>query len=259
MHLATQTLVGKIKKTRGITGSQCTKIVKRRFRSARNVNIGARIKAPAQEMKPVISTWPLMRWGMDIVGPIGAENSPKRYFLLATDYFIKWIEGETYKEIKQKNVIQFIERNIIQRFGGSAYIVTDRGPQFIGKSLNALQDKYGFKMIHSSSRYAQENGQAERSNKTIMEEIKKRVAKSGHGWYTNFSDILWAYRTTRRQPTGETPFFMAYDIEAVAPTNHYCQMKKENQIQRIPLRSNIGECNMAYIWSKHPYMNSTMK
>lgn len=34
-----------------------------------------------------------MRWGMDIVGPIGAENCPKKYFLLATDYFTKWIEG----------------------------------------------------------------------------------------------------------------------------------------------------------------------
>lgn len=29
---------------------------------------------------------------------------------------------------------------------------------------------------------------------------------------------MWVYRTTRRQLTGETPFFMAYGIEAVAPT-----------------------------------------
>lgn len=155
---------------------------------------------------------------MDIVGPIGAENSHRRYFLLVTDNFTKWIEGETYKEVKQKNVIQFIERNIIHRFGVPAYIITDRGLQFIGKSLNALKDKYGFEMIHSSSRYAQGNGQVERSNGTIVEEMKKMVTKSGHNWYSDFSDILWAYRTTRRQPTGETPFFMTYGVEAATPT-----------------------------------------
>ena len=30
--------------------------------------------------------------------------------------------------------------------------------------------------------------------------------------------VLWAYRTTARTPTGETPFKLAFDTEAVIPT-----------------------------------------
>lgn len=131
MHLATQTLVGKIK-NQGYYWPTMHQDCGEKVRSCRQCQFwGPKIRAPTQEMKPIVSPWPFMRWGMDIVGPIGPENSTKRYFLLATDYFTKWIEGETYKEIKQKNVIQFIERNIIHRFGVPAYIVTDRGPQFM--------------------------------------------------------------------------------------------------------------------------------
>ena len=36
-------------------------------------------------------------------------------------------------------------------------------------------------------------------------------------WAEELSKVLWAYRTTSRTLTGETPFSMAYDVEAMVP------------------------------------------
>ncbi|CAE5959511.1 unnamed protein product [Arabidopsis arenosa] len=37
------------------------------------------------------------------------------------------------------------------------------------------------------------------------------------GWYDELQPVLWAYRTTPRRPTGETPFSLVYGMEAVVP------------------------------------------
>ena len=34
-------------------------------------------------------------------------------------------------------------------------------------------------------------------------------------WPDELPSVLWAYRTTTRMPTGETPFWLAYGSEAV--------------------------------------------
>ena len=37
------------------------------------------------------------------------------------------------------------------------------------------------------------------------------------GWYDELQPVLWAYRTTPRRSTGETPFSLVYRMEAVVP------------------------------------------
>ncbi|KAG7552326.1 Retrotransposon gag domain [Arabidopsis thaliana x Arabidopsis arenosa] len=71
---------------------------------------------------------------------------------------------------------------------------------------------------YSTPRYPQGNGQAEASNKTILSNLKKRLSARKGGWYDELQPLLWAYRTTPRRATGETPFSLVYGMEAVVPT-----------------------------------------
>ncbi|RVW24154.1 hypothetical protein CK203_087035 [Vitis vinifera] len=41
---------------------------------------------------------------MDIVGPLPAAAAKKKFLLIATDYFSKWVEVEAYASIKDKDV-----------------------------------------------------------------------------------------------------------------------------------------------------------
>jgi hypothetical protein len=47
--------------------------------------------------------------------------------------------------------------------------------------------------------------------------IKTRLEGAKGLWPEELPNILWAYRTTARTPTGETPFRLAYGTEAVIP------------------------------------------
>lgn len=47
--------------------------------------------------------------------------------------------------------------------------------------------------------------------------MKKKVGKKKGTWADELPEILCAYRTTPKTSTGETPFVLAYEIEAMIP------------------------------------------
>ena len=53
------------------------------------------------------------------------------------------------------------------------------------------------------------------TNQTLLKIIKARLDEAKGVWSEELLNILWAYRTTSRTPTGETPFSLTYDTEAV--------------------------------------------
>ena len=74
------------------------------------------------------------------------------------------------------------------------------------------------KQFFSTPGRPQANGQTEVTNRTILDGIKKRLEEAKGRWVEELYAVLWAYRTTVRTPTGETPFMLAYGSEAVIPT-----------------------------------------
>ena len=88
------------------------------------------LKSPVQDLISITSPWPFAQWGIDIVGPLPTASTQKKLLLVATDYFSKWIKAEAFSSIKDKDVTQFIWKNIVCRFGIPKSIVSDNGPQF---------------------------------------------------------------------------------------------------------------------------------
>ena len=75
-----------------------------------------------------------------------------------------------------------------------------------------------FPITHSSSEHPQANGQAEVTNRTISPSLKTRLEKAKGLWEKELLTLLWAYQTTPRATTRETPFSLTYGFEAVVPT-----------------------------------------
>ncbi|RVW84455.1 Gag-Pol polyprotein [Vitis vinifera] len=158
----------------------------------------------------------LCAWGMDIVGPPSSacpENSP-----CATDYFSKWVEAEAYASIKDKDVTKFVWKNIVCRFGIPQTIIADNGPQFDSIAFRNFCSELNIRNSYSTPRYPQSNGQAEATNKTLITALKKRLEQAKGKWVEELPGVLWAYRTTPGRPTGNTPFALAYGMDAVIPT-----------------------------------------
>jgi ribonuclease HI len=73
---------------------------------------------PLVPLHPTIPSWPFNAWGIDVISPIDPPSSRgPRFILVAMDYFSKWAEAVPLWEVKSDNVINFLERNIIYRFG----------------------------------------------------------------------------------------------------------------------------------------------
>ncbi|KAJ9561688.1 hypothetical protein OSB04_006848 [Centaurea solstitialis] len=175
------------------------------------------VHRPSEPLHSVLVPWPFMRWGMDIVGKLPPAPGQKVYLLVLTDYFSKWIEAGAFSQVRDKEVISFIQKNIIYRFGVPAEIMCDNGSQFISDKTRTFCEKRGIKLITSTPRYPQSNGLAESSNKVIINSIRKRLKGAKGKWVEELPSVLWANRTTPRASTGQTPYSLVYGCEAVLP------------------------------------------
>nr|XP_023900295.1 uncharacterized protein LOC112012148 [Quercus suber] len=106
----------------------------------------------------------------------------------------KWVEAEALANIRDVDVKKFVLRNIVTRFGVSQSLVSNNGLQFNSRAFHEYCSDLGIVNRYSTLAYLQSNGQAKATNKAIVNGLKMR------------------------RSTGETPFSLAYRVEAVIPT-----------------------------------------
>ncbi|KAM2298876.1 hypothetical protein ACFXTI_000795 [Malus domestica] len=141
---------------------------------------------------------------MDFIGQIYPACSKGHTFIIvATDYFTKWVEASTVKSITSAAVKSFIETKILYRFGVPETIIMDRGPSFISKEVEEFASKYKIKMIQSSPYYPQSNGQAESSNKILVNIIKRMVIDSPEKWHEKWGIFFGHTELPRGQEQGQ--------------------------------------------------------
>ena len=81
----------------------------------------------------------------------------------------------------------------------------------------ALADSRGIKILNSTPYYEQANGQAGATNKTVINFIEKIVKENTRSWHIMLSEVLSAYRTSKKSSTGVTPFMLTYGHDAMLP------------------------------------------
>ncbi|CAN6567189.1 unnamed protein product [Malus baccata var. baccata] len=192
---------------------------------------------PSVPLNPVVKPWPFRGWAMDFIGQIYPASSKGHTFIIvATNYFTKWVEASAVKSITSAVVKNFIETKILHRYGVPETIVTDRGPSFISKEVEEFASKYKIKMIQSSPYYPQSNGQAEASNKILVNIIKRMVIDSPEKWHARLGNTLWAYRTSKRAGTGTTPYALTFGQDAVLPMEiNVSSVRIQNQFGLKPI------------------------
>ncbi|KAK2997940.1 hypothetical protein RJ639_025715 [Escallonia herrerae] len=80
-----------------------------------------------------------------------------------------------------------------------------------GLILNGIEQRF------TSVAHPQTNGQTEVTNRTLLQGIKKKLNGAKGLWVDELPKILWAYNTTTRTSTGETPFSLSFGTDALIP------------------------------------------
>ena len=151
------------------------------------------------------------------MGPFPKAVGNKKYFLVDTDYFTKWVEAKPLSNIREVDAKRFVWKNIVTRFGVPHVLISDNGLQFDSKMFRKYCGELGIINRYSTPTYPQGNRQAEAVNKVIVSGLKKRLDDAKGKWVEELSHVLWMYRTMPRRSTGETSFSMTYGAEAVIP------------------------------------------
>ncbi|GKV19462.1 hypothetical protein SLEP1_g29723 [Rubroshorea leprosula] len=149
---------------------------------------------PTEELRNLVAPWPFAQWGLDLLGPFVKGVGGVTHLVVAVDYFTKWVEARPLSSLTSRRIEDFVFSAIICRYGIPNQIVTDNGPEFNCTSFRDCCSSYGIKLLFTSVYHPETNGMADELN-----------------------NVLWAYQTTTRTATGETPYHLAFGTEAVIP------------------------------------------
>jgi hypothetical protein len=140
--------------------------------------------------------------------------------LVAVNKFTKWVEAAPVSTQDSTAAINFI-KSIIFRFGVPHSIIRDNGTNFTSKEFKNYCKSMVIKLKFAFVAHPKTNGQVEKANGLICNDIKKRLLapleKAKHTWVDELPSILWSQRTTPNAATQETPFFLVHGVEAVLP------------------------------------------
>jgi hypothetical protein len=127
------------------------------------------------------------------------------------------MEAVPLKNMTHREVIHFISGHIIYRFGIPQILTTDQGSSFMSHQVHEFVKSLKIKLLSSSPYYAQANGQAKSSNKTLIKLIKKKIEENPKRWHEVLSEALWAHHISKHSATKVTPFELVYRQEAILP------------------------------------------
>jgi ribonuclease HI len=173
---------------------------------------------PSQFTKLIAHTWPLQRWGLDIVGPLPMAQGNLKFTFVAVEYFTKWIEARAVSTIMSKTAQKFFWQNIVCRFGVPSELTVDNDKQFDSQNFKDFCLSISTNLAFASVYHTQSNGVVERANGKIFTAIKKRLLDDKKGkWADQLPEVVWALNTTECWATGFTPFHLLYGSEAMTP------------------------------------------
>ena len=138
------------------------------------------------------------------------------FILVAIDYFTKWVEACSFKNVTQVTVTRFVKNNIICRYGMPEMLIIDNASNLNNRMMDHLCQQFKIQHHNSAPYRPKMNGAVEAANKNVKK-ILSKMTETYKDWHKHLPYALCAYRTSVRTSVGATPCSLVYGMEAVLP------------------------------------------
>ena len=178
-------------------------------------------KSPKQRqtapLLPIPVEAPFEKVSCDISGPWPVTHNNNRYILVFVDMCTKWTEAFAIPNIEAKTVAEIFVNEIVSRHGAPRVLLSDRGSNFLSSLFREVCFLMNTEKIFTSGYRPQTNGLVERFNGTLAQSLSMYVSSNQKDWDEHLNSVLFAYRVSPSEVTGESPFYMLYGREPLLP------------------------------------------
>jgi hypothetical protein len=177
-----------------------------------------KMKAPAQPVQLIATSWLLQRWGIDIVSKLTPAQGNYTFTVVAVEYFTKWVEAKTLTNVSSSLIKKFFWQNIICRYGVPRHITVDNTKYFDNAMFKDFYHQIGMKFAFASMYHPQTNEAVERATGLIFEAIKKILEGQKKGkWVEVMPQVVWSHNTIVCRATNFTSLWLVYGAKTVLP------------------------------------------
>ena len=171
--------------------------------------------------KPPLYLIPVQR-PFQIVG-VDVMDLPKtlqgnQHVIVFQDMFTKWPLVFAIPDQKTERVARLLVDEIIPFFGVPESLLSDRGTNLLSHLMNDVCQLLGITKLNTTAYHPQCDEMVERFNRTLKAMIRKYAAQFDDQWDRYLPGLLWAYRNTPHESTGEKPSYLLFGIDCRTPT-----------------------------------------
>ena len=140
-----------------------------------------------------ISRTPMETICMDLIGPLPETSSGNKFALTAICLLTNYVFMIPIPNKMAQQVIHAYLKHIYAQFGGSWYILTDRGTEFTAQLVHQLATELGFTKIFTSPYIPTGNSIIERAHQFLRHSISKIIHEKQIEWDTACHIVAMAF------------------------------------------------------------------
>ena len=154
---------------------------------------------------------------IDLFGLIASSEAGKKYILVMTDAFSKYVELASIRSKEAEEVANALFDTWISRYSTMVCIVSDNGKEFCNKVMKCLSKKLKFVHKNTSPYHPECNASAEVFNRTMRHYIQAVIQPPYLDWELYLPALRISYNTSVSKATKFTPFEIMFGMEANMP------------------------------------------
>ena len=194
---------------------------------SRSVRSFVRSCKVCRETKPVyqrrqgkmLSTTTSKPWekvGVDLMGPLPQSYAGHTYILVAVDHFSKYTEILPLKTATSRTVATALVKELFCRYGPPEALVTDNGPQFRGKAMNAVCKDWGVEQVFITPYHPQTNW-VERVNRNVKAMLQAFTGTDHRQWDVHLAELAFALNSSIHDTLGVEPSVVVFGRRLATP------------------------------------------
>ena len=168
-------------------------------------------------LQPIPVQKPFQLVGVDIMD-LPKTESGNKHVLVFQDFLSKWPMVFPIPDQKTIRIVDILVKEIVPLFGVPEGLLSDRGTNLLSFLMRDVCAMLGTTKVNTTAYHPRCNGLVERFNRTLKQMLRKHVEKYGKQWDTNLHGVLWAYRNTPHESTGEKPSFLLFGVDLKSPS-----------------------------------------